>query len=273
MPKTYNVQKNRTENKLDINHLENFYLRLYAHGMNSQEISEFLGIDMRKANRIRSNIYGKFKTKNWIKIIGMAFEHKHLNKLDFVDPNVKLEALAQVQILLDDDTPQTAERKNRYISSSPAAMREELLRYYLKAKATLLKNYNARPEVDKLTTQEIDLIKLKFNGSSADLVRKKMRLSEPKFRQLKKEIFRKLDVKNWLNVYRKCLQINILNKSESYFVKTTKSISNCATKIARVQKLETLNPNEKKDSMYTGLLDLYAEIENNSLFNVRGNHD
>ncbi|MFD2552648.1 hypothetical protein ACFSQP_12575 [Bizionia sediminis] len=125
MSQTYNIQKRNYTNQISLNHLEVFYLRLHAHGMNSDTICDFLNLEKLKINRLRFTIYSKFKTKNWCQIIALALEQGHLNKSDYVDDLVKQIALKQVSHLLQID--------------KPAAMQKAVFKFYLSTKKTFFK--------------------------------------------------------------------------------------------------------------------------------------
>ncbi|MFD2552649.1 hypothetical protein ACFSQP_12580 [Bizionia sediminis] len=79
-----------------------------------------------------------------------------------------------------------------------------------------------------------------------------------------------MGTQNWLHTFRKGIQIGILNSSEPHFLGTKKAVKSGAKKIRQLQQATMLNETDKQEAIYNALLNVYADIENNSLFKVRG---
>lgn len=70
-----------------------FYLKLFAHGYNKDQICDFMEISTGKMKVIKKEITNIFKTDDLNQIIIILLEKGVLNRLDYLDDNVKEEAL------------------------------------------------------------------------------------------------------------------------------------------------------------------------------------
>lgn len=261
MPRTFNIQKTHVRNKIIINYLEIFYLRLIVHGLSTAEISEFLELDITKVYTLKSRISTKFQTENWTKIITQAFKQGHLNKLDFIEDIIKQEALKQTQVLFDIyikiDKP----------TLSFQDLKNAILEFYYQAELQMSNMYDNKDANDKLTVKETAFLKLKYKGVPNSEISKRLNITNKELKQIKKDIFKKLSVNNWFNVFKKALQINVLEKSKNHSSNIDLKISDSANRMVRIKKLRRLELNEKKLAIYTEFLELYISIEFNNLFN------
>lgn len=257
MPKSLTTKKIITINKPST--IESLYLRLYTHNYTSAKMSLILEQNSNGISSIRNNIRRKYKSKDWLKIIQLAIKNNHLNKVDFLEDIVKQEASIYSQLIL-----------NSYIDNTKKtdkALKDVLQEYYNNCELKINKNYKKEGLKDKLTSIEIALIKLKFNGESIENIAKVLNITENKFKQYKTQIFKKLEANNWFNIYKKGLQTNIIDKPLTYYVELDENISNSLNKLNEISKQDTLNDKEKELAVYDNLLDLYTTIEFKNLFN------
>ncbi len=254
MPKTYKIHRVIDRNIIILNHLEIFYLRLYIHNLNTLEISQFLEIDVPKVNRIRASIYKKYKTKNWTKIIAKAFMQNHLMKKDFIDESLKTDILKQTKLVYE----KCIQRND--LDYSIEDLRRDLTRYYIDVEVKLVEEYNRMEDDKKLTENELVIIELKFNGFTNEIICDELGISESRLTQYSGDIYQKLKVTNWFNVYKKCLYYNLLkidNAAEIIKIEVHKS----ASRMFKLKYLTRLEQNEKKLTVYTNLIELYSNIE------------
>jgi DNA-binding CsgD family transcriptional regulator len=258
MPKAYKLRKNKRKSKTVIlGHLELFYLRLYAHGLNTNEIADFLDVDQIKVNQIRYNITAKYNTKNWVKILGKAFKNNVLQQQDFISTVIKQIALQHTQLIYEQYFLPTSS------SISNNQLKQNIIAFYYTCEVKLSDEYDKKKNDEKLTSQELRFVKLKYNNLSPEAIYKRLSIShsEEKLRSLKRSVFKKLEANNWYNAFKKAMQLNLLDEPKSHSINLESEVATCCNKIIRINNLKRLLDSEKKLSIYNELLELYTNVE------------
>ncbi|MBB3123365.1 DNA-binding CsgD family transcriptional regulator [Mesoflavibacter sabulilitoris] len=264
MSKTFNLRKtNSVNSNIVLNHLELFYLRLYTHGLNNKEISEFLDLDLSKIYKIRKSISELYNTSDWIKIISSAFEDKVLYKVDYIDQLVKDVALQHTQILFNKYVSPI------YLSLTIEELRHRIIEFYYECEIKLTDNYYNEIDYKKLNTKELQYLNLKYENINSKVIFEKLKLrkSEEKLRELKFLVFNKLRVNNWFNAFKIGLKLNLLDVPKNHLENVEKEVINCTNKIIRIRTIKRLSFTEKKLSIYNELLELYTNIEFSKFIN------
>ncbi len=258
MYRTYKIKKPIAFGEmLILNSYELFYLRLFTHGLNPKEISEFLEIEKSKVYQIKKSIAAKFGTNNWVKIVAQSLKSKILQQLDYLEPEVKEQALQYTQIIyecflipLDD------------VNHIQTKLRQCILNFYLTTNSKLKYYYFNKDIAHKLTAKELMYLRLSYSKSKEEDVIKKINLpEEDNLKNLKRSIFRKLETNNWFNTFKKALQYNLIGSSNCLSVSLNTELTNSTNNILRLRHLKRLSNPEKKLSVYNELLELFSSVE------------
>ena len=83
--------------KIVLNYLELFYLRLLAHNMKEDAIASFLEVNTAQFNTIKRSLKLKFESSDWAQILAKAFQLEFLKKNDFIDDLINDIALSYAQ--------------------------------------------------------------------------------------------------------------------------------------------------------------------------------
>ncbi|WP_335973298.1 hypothetical protein [Gaetbulibacter jejuensis] len=258
MPKTFKLRKTKKASKnIILNHLELFYLRLYAHGLNTNEIADFLDVDQIKINQTRHSIVTKYNTKNWVKILAKAFENNVLQQQDFISTIIKQIALQHTQLIYDQYFLPNS------VSLTTKELKQKIIAFYYMCELKLNDEYDKKQNDQKLTSQELRFVKLKYRNLSPETISKRLNInhSEEKQRSLKRSVFKKLEANNWYNVFKKAMQLNLLDAPKNHSINLESEVVACCSKIIRIYNLKRLLDSEKKLSIYNELLEFYTNVE------------
>ena len=244
---------------------ELLYLRLYVHGLNNKQISNFLEINSSEAYLIRARLKLKYGANNWLAIICRAFEHNHLKKIDFVDDAVKNQATLRTEIIFNHYIKRTGNYSN-------AILKQKILEYYYLCENILRKKPNLK---NKVTELEIKFIEgLPYNSGLSDPeILNKLNFKNPKELSIfKRTIFKKFNTENWVTVYKISLRENLICGATNYYNKIVdQEVEECTNKIAAIRNLR-LQSYEKKLAIYTELLRFYTNVEFNCLLDFCTNN-
>lgn len=258
MPKIFHARKSETYSKVPVlNYLELFYLRLHAHGLTNKEISEFLELDQSKVNQIKQSLFVKYRTKKWMKIIKSAFKQELLQKLDYVEPVVKKQALVFTQLIYEEFIlPEK-------LDEAKEMLYERIISFYNNCNDELIDYYQSTDKSEKLNKDEIDFLTLTFLNSNAARLTKKLGLTndQSEFKKFQHSIFNKLNVNNWFNAFKKAIAFNLIDDTVFSNVSVNAEVFNSVFKILRIKNLNRLENGEKKLSVYNELLELYSTLE------------
>lgn len=257
MSRTYKIKKPIAFGKTPIlNSYELFYLRLFTHGFNPKEVSEFLEINQSKVYQIKKSIVTKFDTNNWVKIVAQSLKNKILRQLDYLEPVVKEQALRYTQTIYEGFLiPHDVDRIQ-------TKLRQCILNFYLTTNSKLKHYYFNKNSVDKLTTKELLYLRLSYSNTHTKEVLKQLNLSKTdNLKRLRRNIFKKLDTNNWFNTFKKAIQYNLIDSSNNSGVSLNSELTNSTNNILRLRYLKRLSNPEIKLYVYNELLELFSTVE------------
>lgn len=257
MSRTFKIKKPIAYGKIPIlNSFELFYLRLFTHGLNPKEISEFLEIDQSKVYHIKKSIVTKFCTNNWVKIVAQSLKNNMLQKLDYLEPVVKEQALQYTQIIYKDFLiPEDADQQQ-------SKLRQCVLNFYLATNSKLKHNYFKKDETEKLNAKELAYLTFCYADTKKDIIKKELNLhKKDDLKKLRRDIFKKLETNNWFNTFKKAIQYSLIDTSIGSDFSINKELTNSTNNILRLRHLKRLSNPEKKLSIYNELLELFSTIE------------
>ena len=242
-------------NNLLLNNFELFYIRLYAHGYTIQEIIDFLELPSTKVYALRANLKKKFKTSNFDKITSQALKIGLIERIDFLDESVKSQALKFTKLLC-----------NKHIKTTTLApkikeVKMDVLGFYYACEHNIHLQIENKEIKNQLSKNEKAYIRDRYNDFKRNKVETVNNLSKAHIEVLNQRIFETLGVTNWFNVYKKALQLNIIQSQNTSNGTIALEVNNTASNIVRLFSLKRLSYNEKKLGVYDELLKLYSNIE------------
>lgn len=241
--------------RVTLSHTELMYLRLFAHGLTTQEISMFLEVDATALKNILAKIKYKFNTANCFKIILQALQEKQIDTHDYIEDTVKENAL---DVTLK---AQQYFKTDNTATFNPVFIKQKILEFYYAAEIALAITYLQKTDTQKLTTLEEDYINLRFSGMPNRQILNVLQISGYIKRRLIASIFAKLEATNWYIVFKKAIHINVFEKSAKHHLMVEKEIDRAAKKVVLIKASNTLTFKEKKLSFYRELLEVFSNIE------------
>lgn len=254
--------KNRTKSVHNFNHLELFYLRLYAHGVKRNEICDFLEVCGKRLTYMKQNIAVKCKSKNWLKIMAYAFNNGLLNKKDFVEDLVK----DQASFYAKDIFINHVSKLNKSINTH--ALKSKIIEFCSVSESLLSNEYDTFSENNKLTLLEKKYLNLKYqyliNSKGKNYF---MDFSPQDEQRLRRAIFKKLMGCNWFNVFKKAIQFNLIDQVNSSSLSFDYYLRLCVSDIIESRNIEHLTSTDRELLIYGKLLELYSNLEIEKLVN------
>ncbi len=233
-----------------ISNVEIYFLRLTLHGQTSNEIAEFLDVDLERLYDIERGLLIKCDTSNWYNLVLKGFKLNLLKPEDFVNNTVQNAASlisCEISNLLDS-------KDSEYISVNTI---KDCCLNYLTHCYTKLKESNSV----RFSKNEIEFLKLKFDGHGIDNLTKMLKLDDESIEKLKEQLFEKLGVLDWFNCYKKVFEYDIIQKQDYLDSELEVLATELSTKLITMQTFEHGSPKDRELYIYHNLLKFYHTIE------------
>lgn len=247
-----NVYKQKEEEinfnrEIALNEKEVYLLRLFLHGYQTFEITDFLEIHIDQYFHMINSIKSKLRCITWYQVIIKSFKNGSLKQEDFIDDIVKNEAVFYSELLIEPSSKPEIELD--YISKL-------VIEFITKCDNKL--RFNNK---ENFSSSELDYLDLKFKGFEEDIIKKRLDRSLKEIETLEENIFYKLNTNNWFNALKKAFHLEIVPKHNILDLHIDVEATNTASNIVSLFSFKNMSIKEKQLAVYHELLRYYATIE------------
>ena len=255
MVNNYNKNEMIINKTVSLNANEVYIVRLVSHGLTTVQITDFLAITTDQYLNYIKSIKLKLECESWFRAVLKSFKLGILKHEDFIDELVKVKALNYSFKLLKivNEQKQTLE----FVTLAIISFFEDSEKVFLELNTM------------EFLSQEINYLQLKFKGFDHIEMSKSFNFSESESFDFQERLFRKLEVNDWYNAFKKAFKLKIIDIDTNLNTNHFNEAGKVATNILAISLFKSLTEKEKQLMIYNELLKYYALVEFSCLSHVQ----